>query len=177
MLLALVLLLGAVWGWFYWGWASEQELVAVLKPQNCYTTPMLPQIRQRLGPFGFVLDRVNYLVLGGRTDAKDFAEVAGLTRLQVLALKGTRVTDLRPLSGLADLRWISIATSSVTDLRPLAGLPRLETLDCAGSRVTDVTALAGSKSLRLLLLPKATVTEEQAEELRQALPDCEIRRE
>ena len=60
------------------------------------------------------------------------------------------------------------------DLSPLAELENLETLHLTNAEVNDLSPLAEVKNLKALHLRKTQVSDEQVQELRQALPNCEI---
>ncbi len=181
-LAALLLILAAVWGWFFWGWYDEQQALRALKldpnnPDLVWYLPILTHWPKRhLGPLGFVLDRVLFVDLAGRSDLTDGAPLARLTKLQVLSLNATGLTNLAPLAGLTELRGLSLTGPGVTDLAPLARLTKLQQLYLSRTRVTDLAPLAGLKSLRRLWVPKETVAEAQADALRRDLPDCTIYR-
>jgi hypothetical protein len=79
-----------------------------------------------------------------------------LTRLYALYLSGTQVTD----AGLEDLK----------------GLSRLELLDLVNTKITDAATakLRCLRRLRRLDLRRTQVTDTGADELREALPACEV---
>ena len=76
--------------------------------------------------------------------------------LKVLTLERTKITDegLRHLVSLNDLRMLSLDRTAITD----AGLQHLKQL----------------KQLRLLILRHTKVSRSGAEEIRSALPDCDV---
>ena len=102
LLLTVVLLLAAVWGWFFWGWYSERQALLSLKldPDDFvhvqYTTILTPWPNQHLGSACFVLDRAVAVDLLNRSDLTNLTPLARLTNLQQLDLNGTSVTDLAP---------------------------------------------------------------------------------
>ena len=59
-------------------------------------------------------------------------------------------------------------------MSPLAALSNLETLDLRSNQISSVYPLKRLTNLKKLDLTGNPLTEEQVEELRQALPDCEI---
>jgi hypothetical protein len=137
------------------------------------------------------------------TDA-DVIHLSGLQNLQRLILDGTAVTDaglvhlrehanlkefglahthvtdasLSRLSGLTNLKNLDLRYTSVTDsgLAPLKNLRNLWQLSLLGTAITDagLTHLSGMKNLRWLDLHRTAVTRSGREELRRALPDCNI---
>lgn len=62
----------------------------------------------------------------------------------------------------------------LSDLSLLVELKNLEKLDLSCTDVSDVSPLAVLKNLKELNLYKTQVSEEQVEELRLALPNCQI---
>lgn len=85
---------------------------------------------------------------------EDLATIRQLHALLVLDLSGTQVSDLMPLAELEKLEWLDLSYTQVTDLAPLAGLPKLQML------------YLGTLDGR--------ITDQQVEDLQQALPNCEI---
>ncbi len=129
----------------------------------------------RRPPADFDLDQAKSMILTGQApprawwpfitalsfvDEKAFRDVrplAGLTALQTLDLRGTRVSDVTPLAGLTALQTLNLWGTRVSDVRPLAGLTALQTLFLVGTPVSDVTPLAGLTRLRSLDLTGAPV--------------------
>ena len=109
---------------------------------------------------------------------KWWSKLLGPDNLQgVLAvyLNGTRISDTTPLAGLKSLKWLEFSRTQVGDLTPLANLTNLEVLYINSTPVSDVTPLAGLKNLERLHIEGTPVSKEQVEELRKALPNCDIR--
>ncbi len=164
-LAALLLILAATWGWFFWGWYDEQQALRALKvdPNNSdlvkYAPILTPWPKQHLGPIGFVLDRAVDVGLGGRSDVTDLAPLARLTNLQRLSLYGTGVTDLAPLARLTNLQWLWLDGTRVTGLAPLARLTNLQGLYLQGTHVTDLAPLARLTNLQELSLGDTRVTD------------------
>jgi Leucine-rich repeat (LRR) protein len=80
----------------------------------------------------------NYVGGPGVTDA-GIERLAGLTRLQVLAVRGITDQGVASLKGLSDLRLLSLSGTKITDggIAHLAALKNLEFLDVSGTHVTD----------------------------------------
>ncbi len=113
------------------------------------------------------------------TDA-DLKELAGLKRLQVLALPHTAVTDagLKELAALPALRKLYLNDTGVTDagMKELARLRSLQTLYLGGTAVSDagLKQLAALKGLQSLKVHSTSVTAEGVKELKAALPALDI---
>ncbi|WP_176159633.1 NACHT domain-containing protein [Prosthecobacter debontii] len=147
------------------------------------------------------LSGLQWLYLSNCTGLSDLAPLARLFGLQDLDLSNcTGLSDLEPLAGLSNLRALNLLNcTGFRDLAPLAalsGLQSLGLLGCTGlsdlapleglsgmwvlyligcTGLSDLAPLAGLSSLRILDLSGCSgVTEEQVEELRKALPECDI---
>ncbi|GMV88913.1 MAG: hypothetical protein AMXMBFR81_18440 [Chthonomonas sp.] len=108
------------------------------------------------------------------TPVSDVSPLSGLKSLEGLFLGGTSVADASPLAGLVALRALSLHGTQVSDVSPLSGLTALEWLDLEDTPILDVRPLSGLKALRSLWLRGTQVSPEAVEELRRALPECDI---
>ena len=93
---------------------------------------------------------VRQLNLSGRKNFEATTLLTGLTNLQILNLRGTRVRDLAPLAGLTSLESVDLVNTRVTDLAPLGGLTNLRSLDLRGTPIENVTPLAKLTNLQSL---------------------------
>ena len=106
------------------------------------------------------------------TQVSDLTPLAKLTSLQYLYVWDTQVSDLTPLAGLQKLERLYVDATEVSDLTPLARLTTLRKLVLNDTQVSDLTPLATLTGLQELLLDNTQVSEEQANNLREALPNC-----
>ncbi len=110
----------------------------------------------------------------GVSDYSPFACLSD-TGVTVLDLGEGGGDDLTPLSGLTNLKELYLDHSTLpVDLSPLCSLTNLETLDLSYTNIGSVTDLSGMTSLKLLNLESTQVSDEEAETLRQELPNCKI---
>ncbi len=140
------------------------------------------------GP-GFVhlkkLPRLDWLDLGvSRITDAGMVNVAALPKLRWLYMDGTTVTDagLEPLIPCKNLEVLTLKDNKkVTDkgMEHLAECPKLVELDLTGTEIGDagIGELARSKSLKKLHLTGTKVSAKGVEELKAALPGCEIVRD
>ena len=70
--------------------------------------------------------------------------------------------------------YYSESRDEITDIAPLAELKNLERLGIVYTHVSDLSPLTKLENLRQLLLYYIQVSLEQAQALRQALPNCRI---
>ena len=109
-----------------------------------------------------------------QTSVSDLAPLANLTSLETLSLWQTSVSDLAPLANLTSLVELDLWKTSVSDLAPLANLTALVELDLRQTSVSDLAPLANLTALRDLDLRGTQASERAVDELRDALPECEI---
>jgi len=109
------------------------------------------------------------------TQVSDLSPLAELKNLKILTLNNTQVSDLSPLAEVKYLKILTLNNTQVSDLSPLAEVKNLEWLNLRNTQVSDLSPLAELKNLEELDLSNTQVSDEQAQELRQALPYCEIR--
>ncbi len=128
------------------------------------------------------LDRIHALRtlnLCGLSDA-GLAHLKHLSQLEYLDLGGTRLSDagLAQTASFSRLQWLSLIETPVSDagMAHLAGLHQLESLFLAGTQVSDrgLVHLRGLRKLKHLMLTSSRVTRAGIQELRRALPDCDI---
>lgn len=108
------------------------------------------------------------------------AVVAALQSLQVLDLKDTPITDagIACLTALTNLRGLYLTRTRISDagLRYVADLKQLETLILWDTAVGDagIVHLRSLPALREVILWGTAVTEAGADQLRHALPQCDV---
>ena len=86
-----------------------------------------------------------------------------------------KVSNLTGLTDLNKLESLTLYKTAVSDLSPLAnGLQNLEELDLRYTVVSDLTPLTGLKNIGYLYLGGTSVSEKQIDELKMALPNCDI---
>ncbi len=128
--------------------------------------------------------------LGGeefRTDAEsltlegsELADLYGLEKMDRLVTVKLGRNRIEKLSVFQDSRsrdrivYLDLSYNRIQDVSPLSALTAVETLDLRGNSISSVRPLMHLTSLRRLVLTGNPLTDEQIEELRQALPGCEI---
>ncbi|MCE9547356.1 MAG: hypothetical protein K8T25_17935 [Planctomycetia bacterium] len=104
----------------------------------------------------------------------DLSPLADLRSMSELILFHTDATDLSPLARLENLERLTLDNTWVIDLSPLAGLKNLREISLFDERVSDLSPLVGLKNLNYLFIGRCPVSDEQAERLHKALPNCKI---
>ena len=110
------------------------------------------------------------------SDVKDLTPLAGLTnlsRLDIICNSG----DITPLGNLTNLTYLYLSIWDISDFTPLASLTNLTNLYLQKTRnqISDITPLIGLTNLEILLIYDNKLTQAQLNDLRAALPNCDIR--
>jgi serine/threonine protein kinase len=125
----------------------------------------------------------------------DISALRGLTNLRLLALNNNSISDISALRGLTSLTWLNLENNSVSDISALSGLTNLGTLILRNNSISNVSALSGLTNLYTLRISGSPIsdisplkgltglrifnhggslTQAQINELRAALPNCDI---
>ena len=128
--------------------------------------------------------------LGGedlRTDAKELriegtelADLFGLEKfecLETVHLGRNRIENLSAFQNThsrESIRTLDLSFNRIQDLSPLAALSNLESLDLRSNQISSLNPLLRMKQLKKLDLSGNPLDQTQIEELKKALPDCEI---
>ncbi|MCL1918729.1 MAG: serine/threonine protein kinase [Peptococcaceae bacterium] len=104
----------------------------------------------------------------------DIVSLESLTKLKELTLDFNDIGDLAPLEPLTELTQLSIRGTTSSDLTPLRSLTSLTTLIVEGSNLNDITLIKSLTDLKTLTIYNSTLTQEQMDSLKTALPRCKI---
>ena len=110
----------------------------------------------------------------GHNSFNNIEFVATMPNLRVAILAMSYVKDISPLANCSHLEYLELFSIFISDLSPLEGLTELEHLNIANNRIKDITPLLGMKQLKRLWIARNELTQEQIQQLRDALPDTEI---
>lgn len=125
-------------------------------------------------PLKYCKDLV-FLDLGHGNRISDLTPLANLTKLRALIISMNKVEDLSPLSQLKELECLEIYQNPIQDLSVITELPKLKYLNCSSTLIDDVSVLLGMQNLEMLwFIHNRYVSAEQRQQLKDALPDCEI---
>ena len=133
-------------------------------------------------------DLLYFIDFGGESFREDVTEISlfgrGISeidqvlkfkKLESLDLGANNIENIYILQYLnAPLRELRLGNNLIEDGTPLMYLRSLEVLDLSGNRLTSVSPIKQIPTLTWLKLTGNPLSEEQIEELRAALPDCEI---
>ena len=170
---------------------AEAKAVAEVKPTGWASDPNDPnnvtieaEIRKSLkyigeSPAGELtqadLEKVTELEL----DRKQLTSVKGLeklTQLESLHLPHNKLTDVKGLENLMQLKELPLDDNQLTSVKGLENLTQLEGLWLPRNQLTDVKGLKKLTRLTELdLIDNPALTRAQIDELKKALPKCDIR--
>ena len=112
-------------------------------------------------------------------DRKQLTSVKGLeklTQLESLHLPHNKLTDVKGLENLMQLKELPLDDNQLTDVKGLENLTQLEGLWLPRNQLTDVKGLKKLTRLTELdLIDNPALTRAQIDELKKALPKCDIR--
>ena len=80
----------------------------------------------------------------------DLSSLSSITGLAILDVAENRIEDLTPVGALAGLRVLDVSKNATPDLSPLAGLDNLRELHVGGNRAADLSPLSGWDGLRVI---------------------------
>ena len=103
----------------------------------------------------------------------DISALSGLVNLQRLTISENSISDISMLS-FPNMTFLQIKDNNISDISALSGFSALTSLVLENNSISDVSALKGLTNLRRLYLEGNPLTEHQIDELRKALPECEI---
>jgi Leucine-rich repeat (LRR) protein len=88
--------------------------------------------------------------------------------------KLVELTQDKEMLNNANVYYLSLFLNEISDISPLAKLTHITHLDLNRNQITDISPLFKLVNLQHLKLSENPLTESQIEELRAALPDCQI---
>ena len=98
-----------------------------------------------------------------------------LTQLKELLLQNNRLTSVKGLENLRQLKELNLSNNQLTDVKGLEKNTQLTELILSGNQLTDVKGLEKLTQLEILELENnPDLTKAQIDELKKALPKCDI---
>ena len=170
---------------------AEAKAVAEVKPTAWVSDPNDPnnvtieaEIRKSLkyigeSPAGELIQADLEKVTELELDRKQLTSVKSLeklTQLESLHLSHNKLTDVKGLENLMQLKELPLDDNQLTDVKGLENLTQLEGLWLPRNQLTDVKGLKKLTRLTELdLIDNPALTRAQIDELKKALPKCDIR--
>lgn len=120
-------------------------------------------------------DLTNLQSLGlGETQISDLNSLKNLSKLQTLMLYDTKISDISPLKGLVNLQTLYLDDTQISNISVLKEIPNLKTLTLGNAQERDVNALKDLTNLKSLCLVGIRISDSSIQELKEALPECDI---
>ena len=98
--------------------------------------------------------------------------------MKVLILADNRISDISPLADLKELEYLELfMLYDLTDYTPLTGLPLIDlNIRCEENErhTLELDPFLGMTTLERLWISTGHFTEEEEEQLREALPGCNV---
>lgn len=119
-------------------------------------------------------ENIKELSLFGR-GLKDVQPLIKFKKLEVLDLGSNEIENIYAFEFFrCPLRELRIANNRISDPTPLMYLSSLEILDISGNNISSVIPIKTLGNLRRVNISGNPLSQEQVDDLRAALPDCEI---
>ena len=169
---------------------EEKEVVTILDDCNGDAVKAEAILRKLIMGTGCTLEQI--AKLSGKT-------VEGLNGVTELDLSNTEISDLPAYKELLGLEILNLANTKITDITSFREFTNLKELRLAGTNINDKTVIKELKNLRYLTLgainsadidmlkelknlkglffmipANSGISYEQSEDVRKALPNCEI---
>ena len=111
-----------------------------------------------------------------RFQLTDVTGLEKLTKLEELNLGGNQLTDVKGLEKLTQLKYLELYGNKLTNVKGLENLTQLKVLSFTLNKLTSVKGLENLTQLEYIDLRfNLLLTPAQIDELRKALPKCDIR--
>lgn len=104
----------------------------------------------------------------------DISALSLFKNLESINLRGNNLEDISALQWTKGIKELDLACNNLSDATVIAFLTQLEILDVSGNKLSSVAAFQMLKNLKELNLSGNDIDSEQLEQLRTALPDCNI---
>lgn len=158
--------------WFAQGYSVRTDVVKILASKPSVAGMIDDQEAQKL----YYCHDVRFLDIGHNAVLKDISFLRGMPKLEVAILAMCSFSDISPLADCPELEYLELQSTEISDLTPLAGLTKLRHLNIANNLgITDLSPLYGLKDLKRLWIGSMTrLTNEQLDEIRRQLPNCDI---
>lgn len=97
-----------------------------------------------------------------------------LPNLRYLHLSDNNIEDINPMINLVKVEYLDIARNQIKNIESIRNLINLNYLYMYSNQIKDITPLYNLQKLKNLYLYGNEIPQEQIEELKRRLPNCEI---
>ena len=138
-------------------------------PNNGYVA--IKMTDEQLAPLKYCEDLIALDL--GHMRYTDLSFLENMPKLQYLILVEAKFTDITPIGTLKDLVYLEIFMNTIDDLSPLLSCTNLKHLNIGYTKGFDTSVLKQFTGLERLWFPGNTMSDEEIEELKAALPDTQ----
>ena len=138
-------------------------------PNNGYVA--IKMTDEQLAPLKYCEDLIALDL--GHMRYTDLSFLENMPKLQFLILVEAKFTDITPIGTLKDLVYLEIFMNTIDDLSPLLECPNLKHLNIGYTSGFDTSVLKQFTGLERLWFPGNTMSKEEIEELKAALPNTQ----
>lgn len=139
-------------------------------PENGYVA--IKMTDEQLAPLKYCEDLIALDL--GHMRYTDLSFLENMPKLQYLILVEARFTDITPIGTLKDLVYLEIFMNTIDDLSPLLECPNLKHLNIGYTKGFDTEVLKQFTGLERLWFPGNTMSDQEIEELKAALPNTQL---
>lgn len=139
-------------------------------PSNGYVA--IKMTDEQLAPLKYCEDLIALDL--GHMRYTDLSFLENMPKLQYLILVEARFTDITPIGTLKDLVYLEIFMNTIDDLSPLLECPNLKHLNIGYTKGFDTEVLKQFTGLERLWFPGNTMSDQEIEELKAALPNTQL---
>lgn len=139
-------------------------------PNNGYVA--IKMTDEQLAPLKYCEDLIALDL--GHMRYTDLSFLENMPKLQFLILVEAKFTDITPIGTLKDLIYLEIFMNTIDDLSPLLECPNLKHLNIGYTTGFDTDVLKQFTGLERLWFPGNTMSKEEIEELKAALPNTQL---
>lgn len=105
---------------------------------------------------------------------EDISCLSSCTQLEKLYLQNNNVTNIYILEWVKSIKELNLSNNGLQDISAIANLDQLEVLDLSNNQIDRVNPLLLLENLRELHIGGNALTQDQIDQLREALPNCTI---
>jgi serine/threonine protein kinase/Leucine-rich repeat (LRR) protein len=113
--------------------------------------------------------------ISGNNKLTNASPLANHSKLRTLYIDGNNIIDVSPLASLSSLKVLSVKNNPIIDVKPLSNLKSLTTLYISGAHIEDPSPLAQLTNLTVLEIYDNPISDTAINDLRRAMPNCEIK--
>ena len=104
----------------------------------------------------------------------DITPLKWMTNMETAFLNGNNINNIMPLQYLMNLQELYLDGNDISDITPLQYLTNLQLINLSDNNISDITPLKLLTSLQGIALYGNPLTQDQIDDLQNALPHCII---